>query len=126
MLHLVVGLLSLVALAFLLAEFFIVFLLPRRVNRDPAIARAILRTFWIPWRAGARRLHRRRPTFLAIAIGYLPALFQAFSRRERPWPGSIRGRVSAQPGRLLERSGERGGWASSTSTCSSGRRGRPS
>ncbi|MBV9808336.1 MAG: hypothetical protein JO286_14190 [Solirubrobacterales bacterium] len=39
MLPLLVGLLCLVALAFLLAEFFIVFLLARRVDRDPAIAR---------------------------------------------------------------------------------------
>jgi hypothetical protein len=50
--------------------------------------------------------------FLAIAIGYLPALFQAFSRRESavarldPRAGS-----PPSPGRLLERSGERGGWA---------------
>jgi hypothetical protein len=49
--------------------------------------------------------------FLAIAIGYLPALFQAFSRREAavarldPRAGS-----PPSPGRLLERSGERGGW----------------
>jgi len=195
MLRLLVGLFCLVTLAFLLAEFFIVFLLPRRVNRDPAIARAILRTLWIPWRAGARVLRREAadtmlgifgplgllsilgllsagviltyaglhwavsthlggsravgfgndlyfsagtfvsattpttPTggpgktlqiveaanglgFLAIAIGYLPALFQAFSRRESavarldPRAGS-----PPSPGRLLERSGERGGWA---------------
>ncbi len=195
MLRLLVGLLCLVALAFLLAEFFIVFLLPRRVRRDPAIARAVLRTLWIPWRAGARRLPRdaadtmlgifgpfglvailgllsagvilsyaglhwagsthlggphaadfgsdlyfsagaffsastpSNPVgglgktlqiaeaanglgFLAIAIGYLPALFQAFSRREAavarldPRAGS-----PPSPGRLLERSGERGGWA---------------
>ena len=193
--HLVVGLISLVALAFLLAEFFIVFLLPRRVRRDPAIARAILRTLWIPWRAGASLLRRdaadtmlgifgpfglvailallscgtilayaglqwavstrlggthpadfgsdlyfsagafvsatnpMTPTggagktlqifeaanglgFLAIAIGYLPALFQAFSRRETavarldPRAGS-----PPSPGRLLERAGERGGWS---------------
>lgn len=170
------------------------FLLPRRVRRDPAIARAVLRTLWIPWRAGARRLPRdaadtmlgifgpfglaflgllsagvilsyaglnwagsthlggpraadfgsdlyfsagaffsaSTPSdpvgglgktlqiaeaanglgFLAIAIGYLPALFQAFSRRESavarldPRAGS-----PPSPGRLLERSGERGGWA---------------
>jgi hypothetical protein len=193
--RLVVGLVSLAALAFLLAEFFIVFLLPRRVNRDPAIARAILRTLWIPWRAGANLLPREAADtmlgifgpfglvailgllsagvilsyaglhwagssqlagshpaafgsdlyfsagvffsattpsvpaggfgkalqiaeaanglgFLAIAIGYLPALYQAFSRRESavarldPRAGS-----PPSPGRLLERSGERGGWA---------------
>src|SRR5690349_2686280 len=59
MLRLLVGLLSLIALAFLLAEFFIVFLLPRRVKRDPAIARAILRTLWIPWRGIASALPTR-------------------------------------------------------------------
>lgn len=193
--RLIVGLICLVLLAFLLAEYFIVFLLPRRVRRDPAIARGILRTLWIPWRAGASLLPRASadtmlgifgplgllallamlssgvilcfaglhwaistrlgsphpadfgstlyfsagaftsatnpatPTgglgkamqiveaatglgFLAIAIGYLPALFQAFSRREAavarldPRAGS-----PPSPGRLLERSGQRGGWA---------------
>jgi hypothetical protein len=193
--RLLIGLVCLVLLAFLLAEFFIVFLLPRRVNRDPAIARGILRTLWIPWRAAAGLLPRAAadtllgifgpfgliailvllsagvvmcfaglhwaistklggphradfgsdlyfsagafvsatnpatPTggagkalqifeaatglgFLAIAIGYLPALFQAFSRRETavarldPRAGS-----PPSPGRLLQRSGQRGGWA---------------
>ena len=56
--HLLIGVISLVLLAFLLAEFFIVFLLPRRVRRDPAIARGILRVLWIPWRAGARLMPR--------------------------------------------------------------------
>ncbi|HKO28829.1 MAG TPA: hypothetical protein VJU80_15325, partial [Solirubrobacteraceae bacterium] len=64
MLRLVVGLLCLVLLAFLLAEFFIVFLLPRRVKRDPAIARVILRTVWIPWRgtASGGKRYIRTPT----------------------------------------------------------------
>ena len=193
--HLIVGLLCLVLLGFLLAEYFIVFLLPRRVRREPAIARGVLSTLWIPWRAGASLLPRASadtmlgvfgplgllailailssgvilcfsglhwaistqlgrghhtdyasdlyfsagaftsatnpstPTgglgkamqiveaaaglgFLAIAIGYLPALYQAFSRRETavarldPRAGS-----PPSPGRLLERSGQRGGWA---------------
>ena len=49
--------------------------------------------------------------FLAIAIGYLPALFQAFSRRETavsrldPRAGS-----PPTPGALLEHSSRRGGW----------------
>ncbi|MBV9604934.1 MAG: hypothetical protein JO027_07500 [Solirubrobacterales bacterium] len=190
-----VGLLSLVALAFMLAEFFIVFLLPRRVNRDPAIARGILRVLWIPWRAAAGFLPRdaadtmlgifgpfgliaillllssgaivsfaglhwavstrlgsprvadfgndlyfsagaffsatnaATPTggagkllqiweaatglgFLAIAIGYLPALYQAFSRRETA-VARLDPRAGSPPsaGRLLERTGQRGGWS---------------
>jgi hypothetical protein len=193
--HLVLGLVCLVGLAFLLAEFFSVFLMPRRVRRDPAIARAVLRVLWIPWRAGAGLLPRASADttlgifgplgllailailsagiilcfsglhwavstrlgsthvadfgddlyfsaaaftsatspstpinglgktmqiveaatglgLLAISIGYLPALFQAFSRRETavarldPRAGS-----PPSPGRLLERSGQRGGWA---------------
>jgi hypothetical protein len=171
-----------------------VFLLPRRVNRDPAIARGILRGLWIPWRALAGLLPREAadttlgifgplgllaillllssgvilayaglhwgvstrlgghqvsdfgndlyfsagtffsatnsatPTggpgktlqifeaatglgFLAIAIGYLPALFQAFSRRETA-VSRLDPRAGSPPsaGRLLSRSGERGGW----------------
>jgi len=195
MLRLLVGLLSLIALASLLAEFFIVFLLPRRVNRDPAIARGILRVLWIPWRAVAGLLPRdaadtmlgifgplgliaillllssgaivafaglhwavstrlgsprvadfgndlyfsagaffsatnpATPTggvgktlqiweaatglgFLAIAIGYLPALYQAFSRRETA-VSRLDPRAGSPPsaGRLLERTGQRGGWS---------------
>lgn len=193
--HLLIGLISLVLLAFLLAEFFIVFLLPRRVKRDPAIARAILRTLWIPWRGAAGLLPKRAadtmlgffgpfglvailgllsagvvlcyaglfwatsthlggthpakftehlyfsaatfasattayaPTagpgkliqvveaanglaFLAIAIGYLPALYQAFSQREID-VSRLDARAGSPPSAafLLGRSGQRGGWA---------------
>jgi hypothetical protein len=189
-----IGVIALVGLAFLLAEFFIVFLLPRRVRRDPAIARGVLRALWVPWRAGAGLLPRgaadtmlgifgplgllaillllssgvvlcfaglhwavstelgshhvagfgsdlyfsagaffsaTNPStplggagkvlqiaeaatglgFLAIAIGYLPALYQAFSRREAA-VARLDPRAGSPPsaGRLLERSGQRGGW----------------
>jgi hypothetical protein len=40
------------------SEFFVAFLLPRRVRRDPRIARRLNRLIWIPWRALARRLDR--------------------------------------------------------------------
>jgi hypothetical protein len=195
MLRALVGLICLVLLAFLLAEFFIVFLLPRRVNRDPAIARGILRVLWIPWRASARLLPREAADtmlgifgplgllaillllstgailafaglhwsvsthlgnhrtadfgddlyfsagaffsatnpatpaggagkalqileaatglgFLAIAIGYLPALYQAFSRRETA-VSRLDPRAGSPPsaGRLLERTAQRGGWS---------------
>jgi hypothetical protein len=151
--RLVIGVITLVLLAFLLAEFFIVFLLPRRVRRDPAIARGILRVLWIPWRVGAGLLPRRAaffsatspgtPTggasktlrileaatglgFLAIAIGYLPALFQAFSRREtasRGWIPAPHRRPA--PAGCCGARGSAAGGRSSTSTCSSGRPGRP-
>lgn len=40
----------------MLAEFFVTFMLPRRVRRDPRIARGLNRLLWRPWRAFARRL----------------------------------------------------------------------
>jgi hypothetical protein len=192
--HVLVGIASLALIALLLVEFFVVFLLPRRVKRDPRIARVVLRLFWRPWRAIARRLPRGSAetmlgiygpfgllailatlsvgviigyaglqwadstrlsgshaagfgedlylsagvffsastpflphgslgralqvieaatgfAFLAIAIGYLPALFQAFSRRETavsrldPRAGS-----PPSPGALLQSAARRGGW----------------
>jgi len=189
-----IGIGSLVGTAVLLAEFFSVFLLPRRVKRDPRIARGLIRGLWIPWRALGNRmpkiaadtmlgiygpfgllsilgllsagvivcfsgmqwatsarlglphvapwghdLYFSAATFfsantsavphsgfgellqvaeaatgyavLFISIGYLPALFQAFSRRETA-VSRLDPRAGSPPtaGALLERSGERGGW----------------
>ncbi|MBV9310186.1 MAG: hypothetical protein JOZ73_05110 [Solirubrobacterales bacterium] len=191
--RIVIAILSIALIAIMLAEFFVVFLLPRRVKRDPRIARGLLRTLWIPWRAVWRRvaapvadtmlglfgplglltilgtlsvgvivgyagLHWVNSShlgshaahvgsdlyfsaaaffsastpfeppggvgellqvleaatgfaFLAIAIGYLPALFQAFSRRETA-VSRLDPRAGSPPsaGSLLERSGASGGW----------------
>jgi len=43
-----------VLIALMLAEFFVTFMLPRRVRRDPRIARGLIRALWRPWRAVAR------------------------------------------------------------------------
>lgn len=192
--HVVVGILCVALLAVLLVEYFVVFLLPRRVKRDPAIARGLLRSLWIPWRATARRLppvaadtmlgvygplglltvlgtlslgvvlsfaglhwafstdlgehhaagfwqdlYYSAGTFVSastpeaprdaigkilqiacaaggfgvlfIAIGYLPALFQAFSGRETA-VSRLDARAGSPPcaATLLERSGRHGGW----------------
>jgi hypothetical protein len=189
-----VGLLSFALIAMMLAEFFVVFLLPRRVKREPRIARQFILALWRPWRAVAGRLPRvaadtvlgifgplsllvvlavlsfglilgfaglhwanhsnldgpggigfgddlyfSTGSFLSastplsagngfaegleiaeaasgfavlfIAIGYLPALFQAFSRRETAI-SQLDPRAGSPPtaGALLVRSGERGGW----------------
>ncbi len=188
-----VGVLCVLAVAVLLTEFFVVFLLPRRVKRDPRIARGLLRGLWIPWRRLAGRLpnvasdtmlgvygpfglltilgllgtgvilgyagmqwaarlrlgggvagfphalYFSAATFfsantpaqprgglgellqvaeaatgygvLFISIGYLPALFQAFSRREAA-VSRLDPRAGSPPSAaaLLERSGQRGGW----------------
>ncbi|PWU25487.1 MAG: two pore domain potassium channel family protein [Candidatus Rokuibacteriota bacterium] len=191
-----VGIIGALLVALMLAEFFVTFLLPRRVKRDPRFARRVLRFGWNGWRRAARRLSTAaadtmlgiygplsligmlalwtlglvvgfammqwatgshlssagsvsfgddlffsgggflsastnltpvngvaRGLFLLeaacgfgvlfIAIGYLPALFQAFSRREVA-VSQLDARAGSPPtaGALLERSGQRGGWAS--------------
>jgi hypothetical protein len=193
---LLAGILGALLIAFVLAEFFVTFVLPRRVKRDPRIARGILRVGWRGWRLAARRLPPAaadtmlgfygplaliaelalwalglvvgfaalqwatgshfasgrsigfaddlffsggslfsaavslspasgvaRALFLAeaacgfgvvfIVIGYLPALFQSFSRREVA-VSKLDARASSPPsaGALLQHSGERGGWTS--------------
>ena len=52
----VVGILGALLVVAMLVEFFVTFLLPRRVKRDPRIARSIYRATWRPWQAFARRL----------------------------------------------------------------------
>ncbi len=192
--HVFVGIVGAALILLMLAEFFIAFLLPRRVKRDPRFARAAVRLLWHPWgwlgsrlppvmgdtllgvfgplgllailallsagmilgfsviywaisshlgsggvasfgndvyfsggtffstsvaslpgQAGARILQVLEAaigfSFLAIAIGYLPALFQAFSRRETS-VSRLDPRAGSPPtaGALLERSSQRHGW----------------
>lgn len=190
-----VGLVGALLVVLMLAEFFVTFLLPRRVKRDPRLARRLFRLGWSGWRLVSRRLppvtadtmlglygplglllllallafglivgfaslqwasgsHLSRGggsvgfgddlffsaggflsaatdltpadgvaralflleaasgfAVLFIAIGYLPALFQAFSRREVA-VSQLDPRAGSPPtaGALLMRSGERGGW----------------
>jgi hypothetical protein len=42
-------------IALMLAEFFVTYMLPRRVRRDPRIARGLNRALWVPWRAFSLR-----------------------------------------------------------------------
>ncbi|HEX4761136.1 MAG TPA: hypothetical protein VH256_10060 [Thermoleophilaceae bacterium] len=193
--HVLVGVVGAALVLLVLAEFFVAFLLPRRVKRDPRIARQIYTVAWPVWRWVADRLPRRaRDTMLGlfgplglivmlglwafgvvvgyaclhwaggsklgpggvevtfgndlyysagtffsgttnlaahttyahvlnileaatgfailfIAIGYLPALFQAFSRREVA-VSQLDPRAGSPPtaGALLLHSAGRGGW----------------
>ena len=50
------GIAGAILVALMLSEFFVAFLLPRRVKRDPRIARGLIRLMWQPWRAAARQL----------------------------------------------------------------------
>jgi hypothetical protein len=54
--RIVAGIAGAILIALMLAEFFVTFMLPRRVRRDPRIARGLIRLLWRPWRAFARRL----------------------------------------------------------------------
>jgi hypothetical protein len=54
--HILIGLLGGALVVLMLFEIFLAFLLPRRVKRDPLLARRIAIYAWGPWRALARRL----------------------------------------------------------------------
>jgi hypothetical protein len=51
--HVLAGLAGGVLILAMLSEFFVAFMLPRRVKRDPRIARGIYQALWRPWRATA-------------------------------------------------------------------------
>ncbi len=55
----------------MLSEFFMTFMLPRRVRRDPRIARGLERLLWRRWRALARRLE---PTGADTLLGFFGPL----------------------------------------------------
>src|SRR6266700_3829850 len=104
----VIGVIGATLLGAVLRDAFETIILPRRVSRRFRITRLFYRGTWLPWRATARLLpaRRREPflsvygplsllakaltvtesgmgfAFLAIVIGYLPVIYQAFSRRE--------------------------------------------
>jgi hypothetical protein len=61
-------------IALMLAEFFVTFLLPRRVKRDPRIARSVLVTIWRPWRTLAQRLPAHTADTLLGMFGPLALL----------------------------------------------------
>jgi hypothetical protein len=60
----------------MLSEFFVSFMLPRRVKRDPRIARGLNRLFWRPWRAVARRFDPATADTLLGFFGPLALIVQ--------------------------------------------------
>src|SRR2546421_3854282 len=60
-----------VLIVLMLSEFFVTFLLPRRVKRDPRIARGLVKLLWTPWRAAARRM---RPDSADTLLGFFGPL----------------------------------------------------
>lgn len=70
------GLVGVALILLMLGEFFVAFLLPRRVKREPRIARGLNRLLWRPWRAAARRMPASAAdTFLGF-FGPFALLFQ--------------------------------------------------
>ena len=67
----VAGVAGVVLIALMLSEFFVAFLLPRRVRRDPRIARGLIRLLWRPWRALAGR---RAPASADTLLGFFGPL----------------------------------------------------
>src|SRR5918911_3387369 len=74
--RIVAGIAGAALIALLLFEFFVTFMLPRRVKRDPRIARGLLRILWRPWRAVARRLSPESADTLLGFFGPLALLTQ--------------------------------------------------
>jgi hypothetical protein len=62
----------------LLSEFFTAFMLPRRVRRDPRIARRVNRYLWRPWRAISRRFAPAAADTMLGLFGPLALLIQLF------------------------------------------------
>src|SRR5919205_102455 len=72
----VAGLVGVALILLMVSEFFTAFLLPRRVRRDPRIARGLTRLLWLPWRAFARRLAPSSADTLLGFFGPVALLFQ--------------------------------------------------
>jgi hypothetical protein len=70
------GIAGVVLIALMLSEFFVAFLLPRRVRRDPRIARNINRALWRPWRGIAAMLAPATGDTMLGLFGPLALIFQ--------------------------------------------------
>ena len=69
--RIVAAIVGVIVIALMLSEFFVTFMLPRRVRRDPRIARGFLRALWGPWRAFARQLS---PSSADTVLGFFGPL----------------------------------------------------
>ena len=70
------GIVGVVLIALMLSEFFVSFMLPRRVKRDPRIARGLNRLLWRPWRALARQFSPATADTLLGFFGPLALIVQ--------------------------------------------------
>ena len=117
----VAGIVGVALIALMLSEFFVAFLLPRRVRRDPRIARNLYRVLWRPWRAIASgRKPSTADTMLGV-FGPLALILQLvtwtigllFGYALLEWAvasGSFAGRVFSSSGLFLSAGAADGGY----------------
>lgn len=74
--HALAGIGGGVLIVAMLVEFFVAFMLPRRVKRDPRIARGIYTALWRPWRLVAARLSPAAEDTMLGFFGPLALLLQ--------------------------------------------------
>jgi len=74
--HVLAGLGGAALILAMLVEFFVAFMLPRRVKRDPRIARGIYTALWWPWRMAAARLSPAAEDTMLGFFGPLALLLQ--------------------------------------------------
>src|SRR5436190_22404033 len=84
----------------MLSEFFVTFMLPRRVRRDPRIARGLIRLFWRPWRGLARQLSTSSADTVLGLFGPLSLLAQPFAWTVGLIPGFALAEYAAVGGNL--------------------------
>jgi hypothetical protein len=109
--HVLVGLLGALLVWLMLAEFFVTFLLPRRVKRDVRIARGLFRALWRPARGIARHLPSRAadtwlgffgPFGLVVIIGlWIFGLIVGFAALQWAFGSDVSADHSVSAGQLL-------------------------
>lgn len=72
------GIAGVALIVLLLSEFFVAFMLPRRVRRDPRIARRINSFLWRPWRALSQRFTQTTADTMLGLFGPLALLAELF------------------------------------------------
>src|SRR3954454_6105120 len=72
----VAAVVGVIVIVLMLAEFFVTYMLPRRVRQDPRIARGLNRALWIPWRALSGRFSASTADTLRGFFGPLALISQ--------------------------------------------------
>jgi hypothetical protein len=118
----VAGIAGVLLILVMLAEFFVAFMLPRRVRRDPRIARNVNRLLWRPWRAVAMRLSPELADTMLGVFGPLALVLQLviwtigllFGYALLEWAvagGSFANRIVFSSGLFLSAGAASGGYA---------------